>query len=191
MKKINYSFHPIDIENYFSLFNKNRSFVYFNLLNKNLKRRPNFNHICNKISVQLKRYNSSTAEQNMISTLDFTIRSICKIILEKELDDHYLKIIYKFQKKIEIYSKLFCTYKKENMTKAVNDEASKDTYILFSMLLLLLFNSNSNFGLFSTSIKITDNIINFENDVLIENKNLLKLLIQLECYSIKKIDELL
>ena len=165
--------------------------MYFNLLNKNLKRRPNFNHICNKISVQLKRYNSSTAEQNMISTLDFTIRSICKIILEKELDDHYLKIIYKFQKKIEIYSKLFCTYKKENMTKAVNDEASKDTYILFSMLLLLLFNSNSNFGLFSTSIKITDNIINFENDVLIENKNLLKLLIQLECYSIKKIDELL
>ena len=191
MNKINYSFHPIDLENYFSSFNKNRSNVYFNLSNENLDRTPNFNHICIKILGQLKQYNSSTADQNTISTLDFNVKSICKIILEEELDDHCLKIIYKFQKKIEIYSKLFCTYKKENMTKAVNDEASKDTYILFSILLILLFNSNNNFGLFSTSIKITDKIINFENDVLIENKNLLKLLIQLEYYSIKKIDELL
>ena len=113
MNKINYSFHPIDLENYFSSFNKNRSNIYFNLSNENLDRTPNFNHICIKILGQLKQYSSSTTDQNTISTLDFNVKSICKIILEEELDDHYLKIIYIFQKKLKFIASFFVPIKKK------------------------------------------------------------------------------
>ena len=103
MNKINYSFSPIDLENYFSSFNKNRSNIYFNLSNENLDRTPNFNHICIKILGQLKQYSSSTTDQNTISTLDFNVKSICKIIWKKVRRSLSKNNLY-ISKKIEIYN---------------------------------------------------------------------------------------
>ena len=187
MNKVDYSFYPIDIENFINIFQKNRIEMYSSFSEKNFFKKRSYKVICGEIFKKFDYYNDFKIKSKTFKTLDFIQFSIHSIILTTNLDKFSINIVYNFQKKFEIFNKLYSSYDKDSLTKVSKNEVSIHTYIFFSILLLMVYKNQKNYGLISTSFKITDFVLIGNNKNLDKYKDLICLLIELEFITISQI----
>jgi len=184
--KINYSRPKIDIENYIDQFFINRNIYYKNSTNKDLPSSININQILIKIENHILTCNKYRPNENTFITFDYLSHIYLYSIKHKKFNSNQLNILYSFQKKFELFKRLYSEYDRKTIKKRGTLPASFNVYSLLSIIFNHKHLLNMNYNAFNTAIKLIDLCLNNYLKTTFFDKKLLEYALILEHFNIKQ-----
>jgi len=185
-KQFNYSYANIDIDNYLNDFKKNRNEEFLTIFNTILNHNKEYDQIILKINSNIKNGEKISFEnKNEIDTISFLYGKYNYLICNNRLDTTSKEWIYTFQKKFELYNKLFSRYNKKTKLKSSKTEASIKVYIVLAIILFINHINNIDWNAFNSGTKLIDYIIYNKQLLNDSEKYLIQNIISLELYCIE------
>ncbi|MBT7296294.1 hypothetical protein HN836_01435 [Candidatus Woesearchaeota archaeon] len=185
VKLINYSYANIDIDNYLNDFKKNRSKEFQLIFNRTFENINEYDKVVLKINSNIiNEEKINFINRFEVDTISFLYDKCNYLMYNNKLDVNSEKWMDSFQKKFEVYNKLFSKYNKKTMTKASNKTASIKVYILLSIILHIKHIKNVDWNAFNTGSKLIDFILYNKNLLKKSERSLMQNAINLEYYCI-------
>ena len=108
VKLFNYSFANLDIDNYLNDYKKNRSKKFQLIFNRTFENINEYDKVLSKIKSNImneKKINIINSSE--VDTISFLCDTYNFLLYNNKLDDNSEKWVSSFQKKFEVYNKLF------------------------------------------------------------------------------------
>ena len=155
-KNINYSYAKIDLIDYLPIYINNRIQAIESIKNDKYNKYDNFNQICVKLKNIIGSSKSKKNDNSNLDIYDFLEMECDAMLSSENYDYNSLDKIFIFQKKFEVFKRLFSEYDNNKFIKTTNIPASLETYILLSIILSIIHYKTISYNSFSTASKLID-----------------------------------
>ena len=184
-EKFYYNYSPLDIDNYLSSYSNNRieaielikkaEYAHYNDINER------FADIQKLIDVMAK---DIIIDGSTIDAFLFLTKTYKSLYEKGKIETDQKRKIYIFQKRFEVFKKLFSNYKKNKFVKATNNPASIKIYILLSIILNIIHINNNDYNALNSASKLIDFCLFSNYEFTSEAIILIEHAIGIELYSV-------